>query len=657
MSSMIKKKGALSFKPKAPQIRRPPGAVSTPSSTRPSVERQGQTPVPNGKPADPTPLLGLSTNPPVENTNLNPPKETPQSDITTEQRSHIALTFTEGDATAGKPALKRKANTEDEATQAYPAKRKLARNIPFSGSTELEGTGGTVTAERSAQLESDLVASVPNTTTTNSSQVQSLDSETPVTTQSTPGHDREDGSEPRRTNIESVDQNRVTTETPVTDSEAVSLNEPARRDPTSLVSKDPASSIYPDPTIAGGIDLSAIGAGEVSQVANVIPMEPLNPDGTSAAAEGEAVAGQDKRKRPARKRRIAQGEDNSDVRATIEIQLNKPRRTGRKPSEKKKEPRAKKRRAVTPEGAELDKIEPSVIKMAELCQDLRIGQKFSKHDEIKKRDMQRKARAKLAMLNPELASPEAETNRRGSEANGEAEDTEVRIEPSAGPRMRVIDGQIVLDDSTLVLDRQKRAAEEGLTLEEVEENDFTRVVTSATYMKREKAQTWDAAAEEMFYKGLRMFGTDFQTISKMFPHRNRRQIKLKFNREEKVNPDKITKALVGERVTIDLEEYQSLTGLQYEEVADIEAERARIDKEHEAEEQARLAELAEATRQKKAAIHANAGGKENNPGADNEDGKASAASKSKKKSAKSKKKNLNSVSGGGEEVEVLGTIA
>jgi hypothetical protein len=50
MSSMIKKKGTLTFKPKAPQSRRQPGALlSAPSSTRQSVERLSQTPAPAGR--------------------------------------------------------------------------------------------------------------------------------------------------------------------------------------------------------------------------------------------------------------------------------------------------------------------------------------------------------------------------------------------------------------------------------------------------------------------------------------------------------------------------------------------------------------------------------------------------------------------------------
>ena len=82
----------------------------------------------------------------------------------------------------------------------------------------------------------------------------------------------------------------------------------------------------------------------------------------------------------------------------------------------------------------------------------------------------------------------------------------------------------------------------------------------------------------------------------------------------------------------------------------INAEREEIEAEQNAEEARVEAELAEATRQKKAAIHATRGpdGKEND-----RFGGGSNAAKSKNKG---KKKNKASAFGGGEAVEYLGDI-
>jgi hypothetical protein len=45
-------------------------------------------------------------------------------------------------------------------------------------------------------------------------------------------------------------------------------------------------------------------------------------------------------------------------------------------------------------------------------------------------------------------------------------------------------------------------------------------------------------------KALSQFGTDFELISALFPGRSRREIKLKWTKEDKINSKKITAALM-----------------------------------------------------------------------------------------------------------------
>jgi transcription factor TFIIIB component B'' len=170
--------------------------------------------------------------------------------------------------------------------------------------------------------------------------------------------------------------------------------------------------------------------------------------------------------------------------------------------------------------------------------------------------------------------------------------------------MRIIDGQIVVDESSMQVDRHQISQAGQGEIEQITENEFSTIITSGTHMKRERAQLWDMAANETFYKGLRMFGTDFEMIAGLFPHRNRRQIKLKFCKEEKDNPVRIDKILKGIGSSIELDTYEKLSGRQLEEVADIEAERVRIEAEQQAEENRRIAEQAEAERKKREAITA-----------------------------------------------------
>jgi transcription factor TFIIIB component B'' len=447
--------------------------------------------------------------------------------------------------------------------------------------------------------------------------------------------------------------------------------------------------------------MGAAGANaQAAQVSEIVPMAALNPDGTSGGIIEEvpsgAEKGKGKRKKYTKRKKIQAAQAGDDARATVEMQLNRPRRVvgGRRIRRKKDGTKERKQRATTPEGAEDEEIDKETMTMTDLCKDLKIGKPFSMRGEIKQRIIKKKAdaaRAKLRKDHPELIPLiDAEDNAAPGEAGPPGTTADEPAAPEApvasGPQMRVIDGQIVIDDRTLQIDRQKRAQAEQQAMEEVEENDFTRVITSGTWMKMERAQPWDMAANELFYTGLRQYGTDFQMIAGLFPNRNRRQIKLKFNKEEKVNPAKINRALTGVKEPINLDEFQKMSATQLEEVADIEAEREQFDQEQMTEQAKHEAAKAEVTRKKKEAIQSTSaaarrilatvasdddepsdratGGesaKENREPAASTRGKsteATAAPKGRKKGPAPKKtrKNKHSHYAGGDEVEVLGTI-
>ena len=87
-----------------------------------------------------------------------------------------------------------------------------------------------------------------------------------------------------------------------------------------------------------------------------------------------------------------------------------------------------------------------------------------------------------------------------------------------------------------------------------------------------------------------MFGTDFESISKMFPGRNRRQIKLKFNNEERKDPERIKRTLLGPSEVFDIQTYSELTNTVYEDPEVIQREldedKKRIEEQHEREKRA-----------------------------------------------------------------------
>jgi transcription factor TFIIIB component B'' len=654
MSSMIKKKGALNFKPKAPGIRRPAAPPSATSSTRPSVDRQPEITAPskiNFLASSPDRSTHTDRQDPIParfTTSASPPLHTSQS-VDASNAENVTP-----------PSLIAAVKPGDISPQSNVVASQLIANVRPQGTSS---NAPSLEFARPANFETrrtHIRAPVPPTPPESQNHIPT---DNGGTNTSQPLRSASDG------HPEIEIPNPPANSFPVPSNHA-EVNNPESGEnllSTFISSASPSSGTAP---IAAMVDLSTLGAGESVQAGQLVPVAQLNPDGTSEAAIPIEPA--NKNRRPTKRRRL--NEDDLDIRPTIEVQIHKPRRAAVGPK-KTKQARTKtgdvtkrpKKRAVTPEDAEEQEVDHATVKMAELCKDIRIGRKFSKHAEIKQREAEHKAKAKLARDHPELAA--AEENRgSGPGAGGD----EAIAEPGSGVQMRLVNGQIVIDDRSLVVDRHARAAAAADDMEEIEENEFTRITTSGTHMKREKNIFWDFLSTEKFYNGLRMFGTDFEMISKMFPDRNRRQIKLKFNKEERTLPEKIARALIGEKVAIDLEEYKSHTGLEYESTAVITAEYASVEKEH-TEEQERLQALTdETTRQKKAAIQGRDLGPtsavEPGTGAESakenylegsgatEGGKASAASKSKKKGAGKKKRPLHSIKGGGEDVEVVGTI-
>lgn len=262
-------------------------------------------------------------------------------------------------------------------------------------------------------------------------------------------------------------------------------------------------------------------------------------------------------------------------------------------------------RSPTPEDAEEQEVDQRQVKMGDLVKDLRIGKKFSRHDELLERQRMKKLKAKMGAAAAAAAlndNDSAAGSKAGTPAPGNGESSAPNPALADGaPQFQIIDGQIVVNQSTLQFDRHAAAAREAGELEEEVEDDFTHHTTSNTYMKKvQKPNHWTEIETETFYRGLRMWGTDFALLCKMFPGKNRRHIKLKFNREERAHPAKVNAALVGEKkVSIDLDEYKSHTGLEYKSVDEIEAEQARVEEEFEAEQMRAEEEAAEEARKKK----------------------------------------------------------
>ncbi|KFA80185.1 hypothetical protein S40288_07313 [Stachybotrys chartarum IBT 40288] len=551
MSSMFKKKGGLAFKPRIPLAR------------------------PRPSPAPPATAVS-----------------TPKSNISQDTSEEVVEPT---QASAAETPTSTVASTE-EADQAPPTPPEGSDVVPSSASAPPDNACDPTSAD-------SVETSIP-----------------PPSPQATP-----------------TEQNRATEETPIPSDHATPANEPttsveAQSTPTPISTQPQAdlptaiaeapvpaeSSEHPrEPSVAA--EQPELANSEPTALAtthSVTSAEPTQPPKPTTAkprarksktTNGTAGDGTASTPKPTRKRQrkpVADGEAAAQP---------KPRKRNTQ-SANGTEPAAKKRRArsATPEDAENQVVDLQQLKMSDLTKDLHIGKKFSRHDEL--RDRERRARSKSKVDKDLDKSPEATESpaRQGDAPNGDssAATATPTPAPTAGPQFRIVDGQIVVDQSSLVMDRHARAAaaQAGQDMETIEENDFTRLITSSSFMNTSKLRgpnIWTDEETELFYHGLRMFGTDFEMIARMFRGKQRRNVKLKYNREERHCPERIDAVFNGEKTTpINLDEYQTLTGTQFEPVETIEAENRKVQERYEAEQKRIADEQAEISRKKREELFA-----------------------------------------------------
>ncbi|KAL9931915.1 hypothetical protein V8E36_009230 [Tilletia maclaganii] len=148
----------------------------------------------------------------------------------------------------------------------------------------------------------------------------------------------------------------------------------------------------------------------------------------------------------------------------------------------------------------------------------------------------------------------------GSSSGSDSEDgmfgeSQAAVQIRLGP-----DGRPVLSESSLTVDPTKMAdvfdaGVEGVT--SVIETE--RFINSSTRGKRSVNARWAKEETDKFYMAISQWGTDFEMIARLFPTRSRHQIKLKFSREEKQDPDRVNLAFKT-RIPVDLEAYGLAVG-------------------------------------------------------------------------------------------------
>ncbi|KAG5963260.1 hypothetical protein E4U58_003616 [Claviceps cyperi] len=599
MSSMFKKKGGLAFKPKAPVAR-----------ARPQAPTAKPTPAPTAAP------IAQSTFEVEEESEIEKEPETVDDGLDTrpaQWRNSPVAEKEAGEKQKDSPLASR------PNTRRASHSQQVDPELEDSASTQ----GGQVAAQSNEIIEPDLVA----VETAQVAPLSELASGVPARRQST--------AEPLpQPSLIDKATTTATTHGDVIPSSSEISADPRPTEPVDESQNALVSALRQEEE-AGAAEESEAAASSHGKAPAPTPAPKPVPTRTrarnqataaSTAAEnastedGEATQGESSRPKK-RQRRTATRKQDEESGTTPAPRKRKT------PASNANGPRSNSRRArsLTPDNAETQIVDLQKLKMSDLTKDLRIGKKFSRHDELRERE--RKARMK-AKLEKDLEIPgEAEgdsnnTNDKTPQSpapggtqstakpNSAASTSTPAPAATSGPQFRIVDGQIVVDQDSLVMDRHARAAaaQAGENMETIEENDFTRLITSSSFMTTSKLKgpnIWTEPETELFYRGLRMFGTEFEMISKMFPGKQRRHIKLKFNREERHNPARIDAAVMGEKtIKMDLDEYRAFTGASFEPVEDIEAEQRKIQEGYEAERQRVVDEQAEIMRKKREELFA-----------------------------------------------------
>ncbi|XP_046970199.1 transcription factor TFIIIB component B'' [Vanessa cardui] len=100
-------------------------------------------------------------------------------------------------------------------------------------------------------------------------------------------------------------------------------------------------------------------------------------------------------------------------------------------------------------------------------------------------------------------------------------------------------GEIILDEESLVINQTNS----GRAVSSVVHEGAWGSSNGYKYKRGPRTAEWSAAETVRFYRALAAIGTDFTLMAPLFPDRTRKELKLKFKKEEKLNGAQVDKAL------------------------------------------------------------------------------------------------------------------
>ena len=205
------------------------------------------------------------------------------------------------------------------------------------------------------------------------------------------------------------------------------------------------------------------------------------------------------------------------------------------------------------------KVDENAFTLKELCKpNLPIGELSENYERaqqaklkrLQKRKERRLLRTRARVERKSMKSLTEEDEKQELEGRKKAAESLLNAEvPEATRPQQAIqlklsaDGTLVVDEESTIVDRHKNASIENSHKVKVDEDQFENLYNYATYGKSTYSEQWTPDELAKFYRALAMWGTDFNLIAQLYPHRTRTQVRAKFNSESRKHPLMIDLAL------------------------------------------------------------------------------------------------------------------
>ena len=210
----------------------------------------------------------------------------------------------------------------------------------------------------------------------------------------------------------------------------------------------------------------------------------------------------------------------------------------------------------------------------------------------KKPDRQKLTMIDLIFYNPVTnpMSNENKSKRKNSEAESENGIQETTIEEESvddpgktgsdeenempAPQIKIgPQGELVLDEKSLLIENKAvQKSREEIEKSQVVNGDFE--TGYGVYKRAKRSKDWSKQETLKFYKALNTLGTDFTLMCELFPRRSRRELKMKFKKEERINKALVDKAIM-QPCGFDFHDFKHEVDMEEKELQELEKQKER----------------------------------------------------------------------------------